>query len=192
MPQIILASASPRRRELLDQLGIRYHIQAADLDETPFQKENPLTYVERIAAEKSAWVQSRNDLRLPVLAADTSVVCDDQILGKPLHEADAVTMLQQLSGRTHQVYTAVSLRTRTEHLQAVSITEVTFRPLSLPEIIAYWHTGEPADKAGAYAIQGLASIFVTAIQGSFSGVVGLPIFETAKLLNQIGIRILHE
>lgn len=192
MPQIILASASPRRRELLDQIGIRYHIQAADLDETPSATEKPSAYVERIAAEKSAWVQAHHDLRLPILAADTSVVCEGQILGKPQHEADAVAMLQQLSGRTHHVYTAVSLRTHTAHWQALSITAVTFRPLSPSEITRYWQTGEPADKAGAYAIQGLGGIFVSAIQGSFSGVVGLPIYETAQLLNHVGIKTLYD
>lgn len=192
MPQIILASASPRRRELLDQLGVRYHIQAADLDETPYPTEKPVAYVERIAAEKSAWVQSQNTLNIPILAADTSVVCENNILGKPQHEADAIAMLQLLSGRTHQVYTAVSLRTQTAHWQAVSMTDVTFRPLSLSEITRYWQTGEPLDKAGAYAIQGLGGIFVSAIQGSFSGVVGLPIYETAQLLHQVGIRTLHD
>lgn len=192
MPQIILASASPRRRELLDQIGIRYRVQVADVDETPFSEEPPLAYVERIAAAKSAWVQSRNNTDLPVLAADTTVVCNGKILGKPLDEADAVSMLQQLSGSTHQVYTAVSLRASAEHWQAVSVTDVTFRTLTLVEMLAYWKTGEPVDKAGSYAIQGLASVFVVAIQGSFSGVVGLPIFETASLLERVGIKILHD
>lgn len=218
MTQIILASASPRRRELLDQIGIRYTIQPASLDETVFAEESPLVYVERIAAVKSAWVQSRKTHNLPVLAADTSVVCDGLIMGKPENEAQAIKMLLLLSGRTHQVYTAVSLRadameegmspTATDgvsavtgreplpptpqHWQAVSITHVTFRTLTLNEIIAYWKTGEPVDKAGAYAIQGLASVFVASIQGSFSGVVGLPIFETACLLEHVGINIVHD
>ncbi len=192
MPQIILASQSPRRRELLDQIGVRYTVQAADLDETPLAKEAPLAYVQRIAAAKSAWVQTQQTLALPVLAADTSVICEGKILGKPCNEAEAVNILRQLSGRTHHVYTAVSLRAGTEHWQTVSITAVTFRVISLDEMIRYWHTGEPADKAGAYAIQGLASVLVSSIQGSFSGVVGLPIFETANLLAHVGIHLLHD
>ena len=192
MPHLILASQSPRRRELLDQIGIRYTVQAADLDETPLLNEAPLAYVTRIATEKSAWVQSRNTSHLPILAADTTVVCDGMILGKPEDEADAVKMLLQLSGRTHQVYTSVSLRVATEHWHTLSITEVTFRQLTMTEIIAYWKTGEPVDKAGSYAIQGLGGVFVAAIQGSFSGVVGLPIFETASLLERVGIKIGHD
>jgi septum formation protein len=192
MPQIILASASPRRRELLAQIGIRYSVMPANLDETVFAEEAPLAYVKRIAAEKSAWVFARNQTNLPVLAADTTVVCDDLILGKPEQEAQAVDMLLRLSGRTHQVYTAVSLQAHTGHWQAVSCTEVTFRKLTLTEISAYWKTGEPLDKAGGYAIQGLAGAFVVAIQGSFSGVVGLPVFETARLLENVGIKIVHD
>ncbi|MEQ1636117.1 MAG: Maf family protein [Methylococcales bacterium] len=192
MAQIILASASPGRRELLDQIGIRYRVQAADVDETAFAGETPLAYVGRIAAAKSAWVQSCHKTDLPILAADTSVVCNGRILGKPLDEADAANMLQHLSGCTHQVYTALSLRASAEHWQSVSVTDVTFKTLSKAEIRAYWKTGEPVDKAGSYAIQGLASVFVTAIQGSFSGVVGLPIFETVSLLAQVGIKILHD
>lgn len=130
-----------------------------------------------------------SNLNLPVLSADTSVVCDGEILGKPENRRHAIEMLGRLSGRTHQVYSAVSLRS-TEHFEALSVTEVTFRPMDLAEIIAYAQTGEPMDKAGAYAIQGLASVFVASITGSFSGVMGLPLFETAQLLAKQGIRVI--
>jgi len=187
--QLILASASPRRSELLHQLGIRHLIKSVDIDETPWRHESPLAYVERVANEKSAACRALLTEDLPVLAADTSVVCDGQILGKPQDSEDAIRMLSLLSGRSHQVYSAVSLR-GDRHRQAVSVTEVRFRPLSRDEIIAYWHTGEPCDKAGAYAIQGLASVFIESINGSFSGVMGLPLFETAQLLAQQGIQVI--
>ncbi len=191
-PQIILASASPRRSELLKQIGIRHIVQAVDLDETPRPDEAPRAYVQRVAAEKSAACLATLNPALPVLSADTSVVCDGEIMGKPENLEHAIDMLGRLSGRRHQVYSAVSLR-GAEHGQALSVTEVTFRVLSPAEIISYWHTGEPCDKAGAYAIQGLGSIFIESIQGSFSGVMGLPLFETAQLLAQQGISALaHE
>ncbi len=209
--QIILASASPRRKELLDQIRISYSVTPVDIDETPLPNEAPLDYVQRLAAEKSAacvlllgdrlssgMVCMPQALRLrsgepcgeqarrPVLAADTAVVLGDQIMGKPKDRDDALAMLRQLSGKMHRVYTAVSLR-GSEHGQAVSITEVTFRLLSEPEIAAYWQSGEPCDKAGSYAIQGMGGVFVASINGSFSGVVGLPLFETAELLSRQGI-----
>lgn len=188
--QIILASASPRRRELLDQINIRYQLNPVDLDETPFPREAPLDYVRRLAAEKSAACVAQLGDGLPVLAADTAVVLDELILGKPKDRDDAFAMLRLLSGKMHRVYSAVSLRGR-EHGQAVSITEVTFRTLTEGEIASYWHSGEPADKAGSYAIQGLGGVFVESITGSFSGVVGLPLFETAELLSRQGIRIIQ-
>ena len=187
--QIILASASPRRRELLDQIKVSYHVHAVDLDETPLLNEPPLAYVQRVAAEKSALCVAELKPTLPVLAADTSVILGDIIMGKPKNQADALAMLTQLSGRTHQVVSALSLRGR-EHFQALSITEVTFRSLSETEILDYWLTGEPMDKAGSYAIQGLGGLFVQSIVGSFSGVVGLPLFETAQLLSKQGIELL--
>ena len=186
--QIILASASPRRKELLDQIKVTYSIYPVDLDETPLPDESPLDYVQRLAAEKSAACRARLGTQTPVLAADTAVVLGNLIMGKPKDKADALAMLAQLSGKTHQVYSAVSLRGR-EHRQAVSMTKVTFRRLSEREILAYWHSGEPLDKAGSYAIQGLGGVFVEAIQGSFSGVVGLPLFETAELLSKQGIEL---
>jgi septum formation protein len=188
-PQIILASASPRRSELLKQIGISHRIMAVDIDETPLANESPLAYVERVAAEKSAACQVLLNDNLPVLSADTSVICDGEIMGKPLDLDHAVSMLSRLSGRSHQVYSAVSLR-GDAHWQALSISEVKFKPLSTDEIIAYWQTGEPCDKAGAYAIQGLASTFIESITGSFSGVMGLPLYETAQLLAKQGIKVI--
>ena len=188
-PQIVLASASPRRSELLNQIGIHHLIKAVDIDETPWPHESPLAYVERVATEKSAACRAALQDDLPVLAADTSVVCDGHIMGKPETMEHAIAMLTRLSGRSHQVYSAVSLR-GDHHWQAVSVSEVRFRPLSHAEIVAYWHTAEPCDKAGAYAIQGLASIFIESITGSFSGVMGLPLFETAQLLAKQGIKVI--
>lgn len=187
--QIILASASPRRRELLDQIKVSYQIHAVDLDETPWPNEQPLAYVKRVAAEKSALCVEQLKPVLPVLAADTSVILGDIIMGKPKNQTDALNMLMQLSGKTHQVVSALSLRGR-EHFEAISITDVTFRDLSEQEILDYWETGEPIDKAGSYAIQGLGGLFVQSIVGSFSGVVGLPLFETAQLLSKQGIELL--
>jgi septum formation protein len=190
--RIILASASPRRRELLDQIGITYEIRPVHIDESPRSNEAPNEYVRRIAAEKSAACQTlAGHAGLPVLAADTAVVLEGRIMGKPKDKEDAAKMLRRLSGKTHQVYSAVSLR-GARHDEALSVTDVTFRELSEREILAYWNTSEPADKAGSYAIQGRGSIFVQSIEGSFSGVVGLPLFETAELLLQQGIQILHE
>jgi len=186
--QIILASASPRRKELLDQIKVNYKVHPVDLDETPLPDEAPLDYVKRMAAEKSAACLAQLNTEIPVLAADTVVVLGCAIMGKPKNQADALAMLTQLSGKTHLVYSAISLRGR-EHGQAVSITEVTFRCLTEQEIVNYWHTGEPLDKAGSYAIQGMGGMFVEAIKGSFSGVVGLPLFETAELLSKQGIEL---
>jgi len=186
--QIILASASPRRKELLDQINVSYQFYPVDLDETPWPDEAPLDYVQRVAAEKSAACKAQLDTEIPVLAADTAVILGAVIMGKPKDKADAMAMLTQLSGKTHQVYSAISLRGR-EHDQAVSITEVTFRCLTEQEILAYWHSGEPLDKAGSYAIQGRGGVFIESIKGSFSGVVGLPLFETAELLSKQGIEL---
>jgi len=186
--QIILASSSPRRKELLDQIRVNYKIYPVDLDETPLPNETPLNYVQRLAAEKSAVCVSRLATDIPVLAADTAVILGDVIMGKPKNEAHALALLTQLSGKTHQVYSAISLRGR-EHHQALSITEVTFRRLTEREMQDYWHSGEPVDKAGSYAIQGMGGAFVESIKGSFSGVAGLPLFETAQLLSKQGIEL---
>jgi len=148
----------------------------------------PLDYVNRVAAEKSAACVAQLKTEIPVLAADTVVVLGRVIMGKPQNQADAMAMLARLSGKTHQVYSAISLRGR-EHSQAVSITEVTFKCLTEREMLDYWHSGEPIDKAGSYAIQGMGGSFVESIKGSFSGVVGLPLFETAELLSKQGIEL---
>ncbi len=185
---IILASASPRRQELLNQIGVRYTVCTVDIDESPLANESPLAYVQRLAAKKSAACAAKLQTTLPVLAADTAVILGEMIMGKPKDKEDALTMLRLLSGQTHQVYSAISLR-GLEHSQAVSITDVTFKNLSEQEILNYWHSGEPVDKAGAYAIQGKGSVFVVSISGSFSGVVGLPLYETAQLLLKQGIGI---
>jgi septum formation protein len=184
--QIILASASPRRQELLDQIKVTYRVNPVDVDETPLPNETPVDYVQRLAAEKSAACIAHLGDSFPVLAADTAVVLEGVIMGKPKDRDDALAMLRQLSGKMHRVYSAVSLRWR-EHGQAVSITEVTFRTLTECEMAAYWQSGEPVDKAGSYAIQGMGGVFVESISGSFSGVVGLPLFETAELLSKQGL-----
>jgi septum formation protein len=189
--QLILASASPRRKELLTQLGVRYETYPLDIDETPYLDEVPDIYVTRVAAEKSAQAVRLQGGDLPVLAADTTVTIDGEILGKPRHHQEAMNMLSKLSGRTHLVYSAISLR-GTQHWQVLSKTQVTFREIKQQEIINYCKTGEPFDKAGAYAIQGLGGVFVASICGSYSGVVGLPIFETAVVLSKQGIEIFHD
>jgi len=193
--QLILASASPRRRELLDQIGISYIVYPVDIDETPHTEEDPQNYVKRVATKKSAACIKILKSKLPVLAADTTVVIDGEILGKPNHKEHAIEMLTRLSGTTHSVYSAISFRkpeslNPQEHFLAMSVTDVKFKTISAQEIQNYWQTGEPLGKAGAYAIQGLASIFVESIRGSYSGVVGLPLFETAELLSKQGIRII--
>ena len=189
--QIILASGSPRRSELLLQLGVCHKVHAVDIDETPRQGEKPLDYVQRMAFEKSAACANMHPSSLPILAADTTVILGDEIMGKPENERHAAQMLKCLSGKTHCVYSAISLRGR-QHWQCVSLTEVTFRVINTHEMAAYWKTGEPKDKAGGYAIQGIGSLFIKMIKGSFSGVMGLPLFETAEILTEQGIQIIHE
>lgn len=188
-PRLYLASASPRRRELLAQIGLAFELLPQAVDESLRPGEAASSYVRRVALEKaeSGWYDKRRQLDLPVLAADTSVVCDGDVLGKPGSAAEAHAMLSLLSGRTHEVMTAVAVmhHGRTE-VQLVS-TAVSFRALAAAEIAAYWRSGEPFDKAGAYGIQGLAALFVAGINGSYSNVVGLPLFETALLLEQFGI-----
>lgn len=190
-PQLYLASQSPRRRELLQQLGLVPALIAADVDETPLPSEAAAVYVERLARAKAlaGWraVDAAGLAPLPVLGADTSVVLDGEILGKPRDELDACAMLARLAGRTHQVLTGISLCTAQRQLAAVSRTEVTFGALDADRIARYCATGEPLDKAGGYGIQGAAAAFVARIEGSYSGVVGLPLFETAELLRQFGI-----
>jgi septum formation protein len=184
---IILASASPRRRELLDQLGIGYEVMPAAIDESPGLNEKPEQYVRRVAAEKSWSVWEASCGRKPVLAADTEVELDGEIFGKPRDLEHAIQMLGRLSGREHRVLSAVSLRSPAGHSETLSISTVSFRAISPAEMVDYWATGEPCDKAGAYAIQGKGALFVRHLAGSYSGVMGLPLFETAELLKQIGL-----
>jgi septum formation protein len=186
---IYLASGSPRRRELLQQIGVAFRVVGAELDETAHQGESPLAYVSRLAEAKAGvgWERSRDLGAAPVLAADTAVVLDARILGKPAGMNDAMAMLLELSGRAHEVLTAVALRTAAGTLVEVSHSTVTFRSIDRSEARAYWETGEPSDKAGAYAIQGYAAIFISDLKGSYSGVMGLPLFETAALLKAAGV-----
>jgi septum formation protein len=190
---VYLASASPRRRELLQQIGVPFRLVGTDLDETPLPSEAPTAYVSRLASAKAdaGWLRSGGAAIAPVLAADTAVVLDGEILGKPRDKDDAEHMLLQLSGRTHEVLTAVALRSAAGHESKLSHSLVTFRILDAAEASAYWNTGEPHDKAGAYAIQGYAAIFVADLRGSYSGVMGLPLFETAQLLKSAGLRVWH-
>lgn len=189
---IYLASQSPRRRELLQQIGVGYSLlENVAIDESRRPFEAAAAYVERLAREKAAagWaaLAQRGLPKLPVLGADTAVVVDDDILGKPADAADAHAILRRLSGRTHRVLTGVCLCGASGERAVVSATTVRFRVLSDAEIARYWASGEPRDKAGAYGIQGLAAVFVEGIDGSYSGVVGLPLFETAQLLKTYGI-----
>ncbi len=194
-PMIFLGSASPRRAELLAQIGVRCKVVVADIDESPLPDEAAEIYVLRMAIEKAEAVllQTRyENPALPVLAADTSVVVDGEILGKPIDQAEAIAMLARLSGQTHQVLTAVALvRSGAERAIAsrLSVNKVKFRVISEAERLAYWKTAEPQDKAGAYAIQGRAAVFIEHLEGSFSGVMGLPLFETANLLAEFGINV---
>lgn len=189
MSIVYLASASPRRRELLDQIGVGYRPLASNVDEQRRPDEVPQMYVLRLALDKARAGRAllvEEDER-PVLGADTAVVLDGDIMGKPRDQAEAHAMLTRLSGRTHHVYTAVALVNREHELTRLSVSAVTFRTLEVAEIEEYWCTGEPADKAGAYAIQGRAAVFISRIEGSYSGVMGLPLFETAELLRAVGI-----
>ncbi len=188
---IYLASQSPRRRELLRQLGIDFELLPVDVDETPLAGESPEACVQRLALEKARTGRAGlpADNILPVMGADTIVVAGELLLGKPADRAAAVAMLQLLSGSTHRVITAVALAGDHE-ASRMNINEVTFRTLTRRECEAYWETGEPRDKAGAYAIQGLAAMFITRLEGSYSGVMGLPLQETAVLLQEFGISLL--
>jgi septum formation protein len=186
---IYLASESPRRRELLQQIGVSFRLVGTAVDEAVLAGESPPAYVARLAAAKAdaGWQSCRDAQPAPVLAADTAVILDGRILGKPADRRDAEVMLGQLSGRTHEVLTAIALRTAAGHSSRISRSEVTFRAIGAGEARAYWETGEPRDKAGAYAIQGRAAVFVADLRGSFSGVMGLPLFETAEILSDAGI-----
>ncbi|MGE8656843.1 MAG: Maf family protein [Achromobacter sp.] len=195
--RLYLASASPRRRELLTQIGLAHDVLRVPAppgeDEPQHPGESAADYVRRTARDKAErgrdWLRLQALPALPLLAADTTVILDGQVLGKPVDRDDAIRILQALSGRSHQVHTAVALWTGERLLEAVSITEVQMRPLQLDEIMRYCDSGEPYGKAGAYGIQGLAGTFVARIAGSYTGVMGLPLFETANLLRAAGIAL---
>lgn len=185
-PLLCLASRSPRRRQLLAQIGVPCTVAGADIDESIRPEESARDYVTRLAREKALAVR-RTGEALPVLAADTTVVLDGCIYGKPRDRSDAVAMLGRLSGRTHEVLTAVVLADSKGLGERLSASSVRFRRLDASECAAYWDTGEPCDKAGGYAVQGLAAVFIEALSGSYSAVMGLPLFETAELLHAAGI-----
>ena len=191
--RLYLASGSPRRREILAGLGLNLERIHADIDESVLPGEAAVAYTERLAREKAAagWqVVSSCGLPLhPLLAADTTVVLDGEIYGKPADADDARRMLQAFSGRSHLVVTSVAVQLGDELQLATSITEVTFKPLSADEIQRYIDSHEPFDKAGAYGIQGKAAVFVARIEGSYTGVVGLPVYETAQLLGKFGYQL---
>ncbi len=189
---LVLASASPRRRELLAQIGVRCLIDVADIDETPLLGEAPADYVARLALAKARAVQHRRRQSsgaqdLPVLGADTTVVQSEHLLGKPADAAEARTMLARLSGAEHDVLTAVALVAGEQESVRLSRTRVFFRTLSADVIARYVESGEPMDKAGAYGIQGLGGALVARIEGSYSGVVGLPLGETVDLLDAFSV-----
>jgi len=195
---IYLASRSPRRRELLAQIGVRFHLLLfrdkpetdLELDEAPLAEETPAAYVERVARAKAlaGWkrLEQRNLPRAAVLAADTTVALGGRILGKPAARRDAATMLAELSGTRHQVLTAVAVKHESQFESVLSVSDVEFKPLSPAEIRLYCTTGECDDKAVAYAMQGRVAQFIVELRGSFSGVMGLPLYETAQLLERMG------
>ncbi|MDJ0699583.1 MAG: Maf family protein [Woeseiaceae bacterium] len=182
-----LASASPRRAELLRNLGLEFTAAGVDIDETRRPGESPHDMVLRLALAKATAADSDADI---VIGSDTAVVLGDEVFGKPVDQADGLRMLSALSGRSHEVMTAVAARSGARLTSAISVTSVQFREFGRDEALAYWQSGEPCDKAGAYGIQGLGGVFVKAIEGSYSGVVGLPVYETALLLAEAGLPIL--
>jgi septum formation protein len=185
-PLLHLASTSPRRREILQSLGLNFAVALVETDESPRKGESAEDLVLRLARAKA---EAATDGEY-VLGSDTVVVLDERVLGKPVDEDDAVDMLLALSGRSHTVLTGVALRTPNGTRLVLSRTDVRFREIDRDEAICYWHSGEPRDKAGGYGIQGLGGVFVEAINGSYSGVMGLPVFETVELLKSAGIDVL--
>lgn len=192
MPAMLyLASASPRRQELLRQVGIAFEAMPSGIEEARRPGESPRDYVRRVAADKARrvfrQVEERRMPPRPVLGADTEVVIDDEILGKPRDRAHATAILRRLSGKSHTVLTAISVMTLAGEYGAISESRVTFAPLSETEVQDYLETGEADDKAGAYAIQGRAALFIARLEGSFSGVMGLPLYELHATLKRAGI-----
>ena len=184
-PSLILASSSPRRREILEAMGLDFTVRAVAVDESPRQGETATDMVVRLASAKAAAIgQAEEQI---IIGADTAVVLGDEIFGKPVDADDALRMLSRLSGQTHQVITGVAVVSAGDMKTVHSVTDVRFREISTDEARHYWQSGEPEDKAGAYAIQGRGGVFVEAIMGSYTGVVGLPVFETARLLREAGL-----
>lgn len=192
LPTVFLASQSPRRAQLLSQLGLRFEVVVAPADESPHVGEAADVYVQRVARAKIAAARAKYASRdmEPLLAADTAVELDGRILGKPRDRAEGMEMLAVLSSREHRVFSGLALRSAGALHTALSVSRVRFRAITSDEAAAYWQTGEPADKAGGYAIQGRGAVFVEQLIGSYSGVMGLPLFETAKLLREAGFKIL--
>lgn len=192
MAGIYLASASPRRRELLAQMGVPAQRLVVEVDETLAPDESPQRYVSRLALDKAraGWRAAQRHADAPVLGADTAVVLDGRVLGKPCDRHDGLAMLADLSGRSHRVLSGVALVQGRREAVTVSVSTVTFRTLSERECRDYWESGEPSDKAGAYAIQGLGAVFVSHLEGSYSGVMGLPVYETARLLGDFGYQLI--
>ncbi len=188
-PDIYLASSSPRRREILTRMGVVYAGVEQAVDEQLQADEAPEVFVIRLALEKAraGLINRPTGATAPVLGADTIVVIDDDILGKPTDQADAQAMLARLSGQTHRVLTGVAMVDEDKALTRLSLSSVTLRELSTAELSAYWASGEPIDKAGAYAIQGYGGVFVDYLEGSYSGVMGLPMTQTHDLLTEFGI-----
>lgn len=187
MTNLYLASSSPRRAELMQQLNLRFETVISPIEETMLPQESPQSFVLRMAVEKAfAGYNKLPGADIWVVGSDTAVLLEQKVFGKPKHEMDAKRMLQQLSGRTHQVLSSVAVLTDGEVFSALNVTEVTFNALSEVDIDDYWLTGEPEGKAGAYAIQGMAAKFINNINGSYSGVMGLPLFELDQLLTQSG------
>lgn len=187
MTDFYLASRSPRRQELLQQLGLAFEVLPADIPEEPGPAEAPADYALRMAREKALAAQALAPRPLPVLGADTDVVLDGRILGKPRDRAHALELLAALADREHEVYSAVALVQGDRVETQLSVTRVRFGAVTPAAAAAYWDSGEPADKAGGYGIQGLGAQFIREIQGSYSGVVGLPLYETVELLGAFGI-----
>lgn len=186
-PQLYLASYSPRRQELLRQLQLRFELLPVDVSERREPGQSPAEYARAVSMAKAQAAVQRAALPLPVLGADTDVVLDGEILGKPSGRAAALAMLAKLSGRSHEVFSAVAVVSGPRAETALSVTRVTFGRISPAQAAVYWDSGEPVDKAGAYAIQGLGARFVKHIEGSYSGVMGLPLYETCELLHRFGV-----
>lgn len=190
-PQIYLASSSPRRQELLHQMGVSFTVIPQFVEEEHKPNESPEDFVKRLALEKACDGYARqSQCAWPVLGSDTAVVLGKDILGKPENKEQAIKMLLNLSGQTHQVMTAVALKTEQQSQVSLSVSDVSFTTLNREICEQYWQTGEPKDKAGSYAIQGKGALFINHINGSYSGVMGLPIYETSLLLKKFGIHIL--